>query len=251
MDVTASALNHLDVDVREGVSRFPIEFPHARRRAGRAIAALGEGVEAGRSVTASPSTSSRPAAAASTAAPARVALHRPGLVREHGLAGLRGARDLQGVPAHPDPGRRHRRRGGREQHRVRHGVAHADHARSCGRARPCSSTRGSGIGSAAVQVAKHAGAFVIGTSSRADKLEKAKELGLDVGIDYTSQDVVEEVLRHTDGNGVDVVYEHCGGELFQQGSTRSRRTAASSSAARTAARSCSSTSSRSSAGSCR
>ena len=76
---------------------------------------------------------------------------------------------------------------------------------------------GSGIGSAAVQVAKHAGAFVLGTSSRADKLERAKELGLDVAIDYTAQDVVEEVLRHTDGNGVDVVYEHCGGTLFQQG----------------------------------
>ena len=76
---------------------------------------------------------------------------------------------------------------------------------------------GSGIGSAAVQVAKHAGAFVIGTSSRADKLAKAKELGLDVGVDYTSQDVVEEVLRHTDGDGVDVVYEHCGGEHFQRG----------------------------------
>ena len=28
VDVTASALNHLDVDVREGVSRFPVEFPH-------------------------------------------------------------------------------------------------------------------------------------------------------------------------------------------------------------------------------
>jgi NADPH:quinone reductase-like Zn-dependent oxidoreductase len=67
-----------------------------------------------------------------------------------------------------------------------------------------------------VQVAKHAGALVIGTSSRADKLEKAKGLGLDVGIDYTAQDVVEEVLRHTDGQGVDVAYEHCGGALFQK-----------------------------------
>ena len=52
------------------------------------------------------------------------------------------------------------------------------------------SSVGSGIGSAAVQVAKHAGAFVIGTSSRDDKLAKARELGLDVGVNYTSQDVV-------------------------------------------------------------
>ena len=46
VDVTASALNHLDVDVREGVSRFPIELPHTLgvEPVGR-IAALGEGVE--------------------------------------------------------------------------------------------------------------------------------------------------------------------------------------------------------------
>ena len=46
VEVTASALNHLDVDVREGVSRFPIEFPHTVgvEPVGR-ISALGEGVE--------------------------------------------------------------------------------------------------------------------------------------------------------------------------------------------------------------
>jgi NADPH:quinone reductase-like Zn-dependent oxidoreductase len=79
------------------------------------------------------------------------------------------------------------------------------------------SSVGSGIGSAAVQVAKHAGAFVIGNSSRDDKLERAKMLGLDVGINYTTQDVVEEVMKATGGHGVDIVYEHVGGELFQKG----------------------------------
>ena len=46
VEVTASALNHLDVDVREGVSRFPIEFPHTVgvEPVGR-ISALGQGVE--------------------------------------------------------------------------------------------------------------------------------------------------------------------------------------------------------------
>jgi NADPH:quinone reductase-like Zn-dependent oxidoreductase len=76
---------------------------------------------------------------------------------------------------------------------------------------------GSGIGSAAVQIAKHAGAFVIGNSSRDDKLDRAMELGLDVAINYTTQDVVEEVMAATGGEGVDVVYEHVGGELFQKG----------------------------------
>jgi NADPH:quinone reductase-like Zn-dependent oxidoreductase len=40
---------------------------------------------------------------------------------------------------------------------------------------------------------------------------------MDAGIDYTKQDVVEEVMRLTDERGVDVVYEHVGGELFQKG----------------------------------
>ena len=46
IDVTATALNHLDVDVREGVSRFPVDFPHILgvEPVGR-IEALGDGVE--------------------------------------------------------------------------------------------------------------------------------------------------------------------------------------------------------------
>ncbi len=58
---------------------------------------------------------------------------------------------------------------------------------------------------------------MIGNSSRDDKLEQAAALGLDVGINYTTHDVVEEVMKVTDGRGVDVVYEHVGGELFQKG----------------------------------
>ena len=76
---------------------------------------------------------------------------------------------------------------------------------------------GSGIGSAAVQLAKLAGAFVIGNAGSDEKLEKAKAFGMDVGINHATQDVVDEVMKATDGNGVDVVYEHVGGELFQKG----------------------------------
>jgi NADPH:quinone reductase-like Zn-dependent oxidoreductase len=75
---------------------------------------------------------------------------------------------------------------------------------------------GSGIGSAAVQLARLAGAFVIGNASTDEKLERAKELGLDVGINHRTEDVVERVMELTEGRGVDVVYEHCGGELFQK-----------------------------------
>jgi NADPH:quinone reductase-like Zn-dependent oxidoreductase len=76
---------------------------------------------------------------------------------------------------------------------------------------------GSGIGSAAVQLAKLAGAFVIGTASSPEKLERAAELGMDAGIDYTTASVPEEVERLTDGVGADLVYEHAGGERFQEG----------------------------------
>jgi NADPH:quinone reductase-like Zn-dependent oxidoreductase len=76
---------------------------------------------------------------------------------------------------------------------------------------------GSGIGSAAVQLAHLAGATVIGNASSAEKLARAAELGMDHGIDHATEDVVAEVIRLTDGRGVDLVFEHVGGELFQKG----------------------------------
>jgi NADPH:quinone reductase-like Zn-dependent oxidoreductase len=76
---------------------------------------------------------------------------------------------------------------------------------------------GSGIGSAAVQLARLAGATVIGNASSDEKLARAAELGMDHGINHKTQDVVEEVMRLTDGRGVDLVFEHVGGELFQNG----------------------------------
>lgn len=76
---------------------------------------------------------------------------------------------------------------------------------------------GSGIGSAAVQLARLAGATVIGNASSDEKLARASELGMDHGINYRKQNVVEEVMRLTGGMGVDLVYEHVGGESFQFG----------------------------------
>jgi NADPH:quinone reductase-like Zn-dependent oxidoreductase len=74
---------------------------------------------------------------------------------------------------------------------------------------------GSGVGSGAVQVAKLAGAgLVIGTASTQAKLDRAVALGMDVGIIYTERDLVEEVMRATEGEGVDVAFEHIGGPVF-------------------------------------
>ena len=69
---------------------------------------------------------------------------------------------------------------------------------------------GSGVGSIGIQVAKLLGARVIATAGSDDKLAKAKELGADEVVNYTSDDWPKEVKRLTDRKGVDVVFEHTG-----------------------------------------
>jgi NADPH:quinone reductase len=74
----------------------------------------------------------------------------------------------------------------------------------------------SGIGMAAIQIAKHRGARVITTASSAAKLEFANRLGADAAINYMERDFVEETWRITGGAGVDVVLESVGGETFEE-----------------------------------
>ena len=69
---------------------------------------------------------------------------------------------------------------------------------------------GSGVGSLGIQIAKLFGARVIATASSDEKLAKARELGADETVNYTSEDWPKEVRRLTGGRGVDVVFEHTG-----------------------------------------
>jgi NADPH:quinone reductase-like Zn-dependent oxidoreductase len=69
---------------------------------------------------------------------------------------------------------------------------------------------GSGVGSAAIQVAKFLGARVIATAGSTEKLQKAVELGADHLINHKTQKIREEVRRITGKRGVDVVFEHVG-----------------------------------------
>jgi NADPH:quinone reductase-like Zn-dependent oxidoreductase len=69
---------------------------------------------------------------------------------------------------------------------------------------------GSGVGSAAIQVAKFFGARIIATASTDEKLQKAKELGADHLINHKTQKIRDEVRRITNKRGVDVVFEHVG-----------------------------------------
>jgi len=73
----------------------------------------------------------------------------------------------------------------------------------------------SGVGTAAIQLAKRAGARVLATASSDARLEKLKPLGLDEGINYTTKNVVQEVMRLTDKKGADLVVDSVGGSTLQ------------------------------------
>ena len=72
-----------------------------------------------------------------------------------------------------------------------------------------------GVGIAAIQMAKRAGARVFATASSDAKLERLKDLGLDEGINYVTTDFVAEARRLTEGRGVDVVVDSVGGVTLQ------------------------------------
>ncbi|MER5193603.1 NADPH:quinone oxidoreductase family protein [Streptomyces sp. NPDC002755] len=73
-----------------------------------------------------------------------------------------------------------------------------------------------GVGSAAVQLGKAAGATVIGVVGGAEKAAVARELGCDVVIDRRAEDVVGAVKAATGGRGADVIYDPVGGDAYTQ-----------------------------------
>ena len=78
---------------------------------------------------------------------------------------------------------------------------------------------GSGVSSAAIQIARALGGRVITTASTAEKAAAARELGAEEVVDRSRQDFVAETKRWTEKKGVDVVIDHIGGELFSQSLT--------------------------------
>jgi 2-desacetyl-2-hydroxyethyl bacteriochlorophyllide A dehydrogenase len=220
VDITASALNHLDVDVREGVSRFPVELPFVPgvEVVGR-IAALGEGVEgwqAGDRVmvmlmdTCGECRFCRSGRESLCTAAGFVSFSTSGGYAEKLACS---ARQLVRIPDGL---------GDEAAAAVQIAFGTAWHMLftrgrlTIGETVLINSV-GSGIGSAAVQLARLCGATVIGNASSDEKLARAAELGMDHGINHATQDVVAEVMRLTDDRGVDLVFEHVGGELFQKG----------------------------------
>jgi NADPH2:quinone reductase len=73
----------------------------------------------------------------------------------------------------------------------------------------------SGVGTAAIQIAKHWGAKVIATTGSEEKARRLRKLGADLTIDVSQNDFLQEAMRVTGNRGVDVVLEMIGGEVYQ------------------------------------
>ena len=75
---------------------------------------------------------------------------------------------------------------------------------------------GSGVGSAALQLSRLIGARTIVTASTDAKLERARELGAEETINYSNEDFADRVKDLTDGEGVDVVFDHIGADTWEK-----------------------------------
>jgi NADPH2:quinone reductase len=73
-----------------------------------------------------------------------------------------------------------------------------------------------GVGSAAIQLGKAAGATVIATAGSDAKVEVCRSLGADHAVNYKTQDFVEEVKKITGGRGADVVFDPVGGDVYDR-----------------------------------
>jgi NADPH2:quinone reductase len=75
---------------------------------------------------------------------------------------------------------------------------------------------GGGVGTAAVQIARQFGCTVYGTAGNDDKIERLYKLNINHAINYRKQDFEQEFRKLTNGEGVDVVLELVGGEVYRK-----------------------------------
>ncbi len=217
--VRAAGVNHLDHDIREGISGFPIELPHILGEEGCGdVAEVGAGVtrwQVGDRVSCSVI---QPCGQCQMCLTGHDGMCRSG--RFMGAVGWGTYAEYvlcveNGLVAMPD--------------NLDYETAAASHTCFCtavhmimtlGKVRAGQTVlvnaAGSGVGTSAIQVAKLNGARVIATAGSDEKLAKAKELGADDGINYTTQTISEEAMRLTGGRGVDLVVECVGGEILQE-----------------------------------
>jgi NADPH2:quinone reductase len=71
-----------------------------------------------------------------------------------------------------------------------------------------------GVGSAAIQLARAAGARVISTAGGAEKVGICRNLGAEIAVDYEQENFVDPVKEATEGRGADVIFDPVGGDVF-------------------------------------
>ena len=216
--VRACALNHLDLFVRDGIPAYKIKLPHILGCdvAGE-VAALGEGVasvKAGDRVAVSPGRSCRRCEACLDGRDNHCA--RYGIIGAQGGPG--GYAELLSVPEEyllPLPAAMSFEEGAAYPLTFLTAWHMLMTLGACGPDQwVLVMGAGSGVGVAAIQLAKFAGARVIAASTAEAKLERARALGADETIFTPKEDLVKRVMKLTGGRMADIVFEHVGPAVF-------------------------------------
>jgi NADPH:quinone reductase-like Zn-dependent oxidoreductase len=213
--VRACALNHLDLWERRGIERVTIPFPHISGSDVAGEVVDGPTSEIGRRVLLQPGVSCGRCQACLEG--------RDNFCRQYDVLGYRsdgGYAELVTVPVQnlvPIPDRLSFPEAAAfpltfltAWHMLvsRAGVKAGEHVLVL--------AAGSGVGQAAIQIARLHGARVLATAGSARKLELARELGAEAAIDHHRAELVDEVRRLTDRRGVDIVVEHVGQQTWDR-----------------------------------
>jgi len=214
--IRACALNHFDVDLRENVSRWPLPLPHVLgvEFAGD-VAALGANVEGLREGQPVWVLHEIPCLECDYClagmdnlclAAEMYSVQRPGGYAEYALAPARAVFPL-GDGSHDAAA------AGQIVFTTAWHMLMTRGELRAGETVVVNAS-GSGVGHAAVQIAKLAGATVIATAGSHEKLARSTDDGADHVVNYRTEDVTARVLDLTKGRGADLVIEHVGGDLF-------------------------------------
>lgn len=215
--IRAAGVNHLDLDLREGTSRYDLTLPHilGRESAG-VIDAVGDDVtkrQVGERVVVATSVPCRMCrwciAGHENLCPFAV---RPGVSMQGGYAEATVVPAEAAIPIGDLPFDQ------AAALAVSFGTAWRMLV-SLAEVRPGESVLVTGaagaLGIAGVQVAALAGARVLAAASSDEKVRVAESQGAEVGINYRDEDLVAAILRATCGCGVDIAFEHVGGETLK------------------------------------
>ncbi len=215
--VRACAVNHVDIDMRSGISRLPLELPHTLGfEITGEVAAVGEGVtEVAVGDRVSPLFQihcrecewCRRGEHMHCERIEMLGVQRPGGYAEYALAPAWALIRL------PDSLSYERAAAiqttfGTVWHALVSRVALAKGQWVLVNA------AGSGVGSAGIQIARMLGGRVLASAGSDEKLERARELGAEAVVNYRTEDLATRVRELTDGRGVDVVMESVGGDVM-------------------------------------